>query len=252
MNIVTELMAPKPRASPAKTMPTPGAHWKQFKDRMGLGAYIADPDAFPASRVIYSNEHFVAIHDMFPKATVHTLLLPRSPQHNLLHPFDALADDDFRKQVIAATAELKQLVAKELQRRLGASSQSDAHREAVLNGTAEPEHPGELPAGRDWASEVISGVHAVPSMSHLHVHVLSRDMHSEKMKHRKHYNSFTTPFLVPLEDFPLAEGDLRRQTGKARYLDWAMRCWRCDENFHNKFAKLKTHLEDEFEEWRRE
>ena len=243
---------PKPKASPAKTLPTPGSRSLQFKQRLGLGAYLEDPAAFPASRVIYSNDSFVAIHDMFPKATVHTLLLPRSPQHNLLHPFDALADDDFREQVAAETAKLEELVARELQRRLGGGSRSDARREAVLEGTAEPDKPGQLPAGRDWASEVISGVHAVPSMSHLHVHVLSRDMHSDKMRHRKHYNSFTTPFLVPLKDFPLAEDDQRRQTGKAGYLDWSMRCWRCDADFHNKFTKLKAHLEEEFEEWRRE
>jgi aprataxin len=31
-----------------------------------------------------------------------------------------------------------------------------------------------------------------------------------------------------------------------------MKCWRCEENFGNKFARLKVHLDDEFEAWKKE
>jgi aprataxin len=31
-----------------------------------------------------------------------------------------------------------------------------------------------------------------------------------------------------------------------------MKCWRCGMNFGNRFARLKEHLEAEFEEWKRE
>ncbi|KAF3770727.1 hypothetical protein M406DRAFT_354544 [Cryphonectria parasitica EP155] len=191
---------------------------------------------------------------MFPKATVHCLLLPRSAVHNRLHPFEAFRDAAFLAQVRADTAVLRDLVAKELQRVLGRHSAAERARNAVLDGEVEPEVGGDgdvrLPEGRNWLREVKVGVHAVPSMNHLHVHVLSRDMHSERMKHRKHYNSFTTDFFVPLDDFPLAEDDARRRQDK-----WPERpivCWRCGKDFGNKFKELKQHLEVEFEQWKRE
>ncbi|CAI6100393.1 unnamed protein product [Clonostachys chloroleuca] len=260
-NAFTELMRPKPKATPTQghshSSFSRGGH--PFKDRMGLGAYLADPSSFPSSRVIYHTPDFVVINDLFPKSTIHTLLLPRSPKHNLMHPFDALEDADFRAKVVAETGKLKALVASELRRRLGHNSRADAARQAVLDGDDDQVAPDVeldpadgLPRGRDWSREVIVGVHAKPSMSHLHVHVLSRDMHSPKVKHRKHYNSFNTPFLVDVADFPLALDDPRRQTKEAGYLHRDLRCWRCGRNFGNRFKQLKDHLEEEFEEWSRE
>lgn len=169
----------------------------------------------------------------------------------------------------------------------------------------------QVPPGRDWESEVLVGVHTHPSMNHLHVHVLSRDRHSERMKHRKHYNSFATPFFVPVEEFPLRSGDARwgalhggwrgarerlaglgvdvdvdvgadgrgggagadacagtesEEEGKDSddqqdsrtpekledYLSRDLACWRCGRNFGNQFARLKAHLGEEFEAWKRE
>lgn len=239
-------MKPKVKAEPKARVGKP------FKDRMGLGAYIFDPTSYPPSRVIYHTPDFVAIHDKFPKATIHTLLLPRSSKHNLSHPFDALEDDDFRAKLVAETEKLKGLVARELERIFGRQSKADAKRQAILDGEAEPEGQNGLPPGRDWAGEVISGIHAVPSMGHLHIHVLSRDMHSPCLKYRNHYNSFTTPFLVDIKDFPLKRDDPRRNTKKERYLEWDMRCWRCERNFKYKFKELKEHLEEEWNEWKRE
>lgn len=245
-------MAPKSKA----TIPPRPSPSNPFPGRAGLGAYLANPASFPSSRVIFHTPTAVAIHDLFPKATVHTLLLPRSPQHNLLHPFDAFDDPVFLAQVRADTSRLRDLAAKELQRLLGKHSAAEAARNAVLDGEAEPERvdpeTGEamLPAGRDWGREIVVGVHSVPSMSHLHVHVLSRDMHSERMKHKKHYLSFTTEFLVPLEDFPMPADDPRRKQGK-----WPERplvCFRCGRSFGNKFKELKDHLEAEFGLWKKE
>lgn len=244
-------MAPKPKASaPPKASPS-----TSFPGRAGLGAYLANPASFPPSRVIFHTPSAVAVHDLFPKATVHTLLLPRSTHHNELHPFDAFDDPAFLAQVRADTERLRDLAAKELQRLLGRYSHAEAARNAVLDGEAEPEVDAEtgeavLPAGRDWAREIVVGVHSVPSMSHLHVHVLSRDMHSEKMKHKKHYLSFTTEFLVSLEDFPMAEDDPRRRQG--RWPEREMVCFRCGRSFGNKFKELKEHLEEEFELWKKE
>lgn len=261
-------MAPKPKPKPKPKAPSPSTTIS-FSGRDGLGAYIANPTAFPASRVIFHTPTAVAIHDLFPKATVHFLLLPRAPpQYNRQHPFDAFssssstndndndnAASDFLVQVRAEAARLKELAAKELRRLLGRHSAADRARNAILDGLVEPEvfdaegYPV-LPRGRDWSAEIRVGVHSVPSMNHLHVHVLSRDMHSERMKHRKHYNSFTTDFFVPLEDFPLAADDPRRRQGK--WPERPMVCWRCGRDFGNKFTQLKEHLEGEFQEWRQE
>jgi hypothetical protein len=40
------------------------------------------------------------------------------------------------------------------------------------------------------------GFHAQPSMLLLHLHVLSEDLNSPALKHKKHWNSFTTRFFV--------------------------------------------------------
>ncbi|KAH7008117.1 HIT-like domain-containing protein [Ilyonectria destructans] len=251
-NAFSELMNPKPKAAAPPPPPKMSRGGNPFRDRMGLGAYLEDPASYPSSRVISHSDDFVLINDRYPKSVVHTLLLPRSTSHNLMHPFDAFDDAEFLASVKLETAKLKALVAKELQRLIGHASQSDAARQAVLNGDAEPPADGQLPSGRDWDAEIICGVHAVPSMRHLHVHVLSRDMHSETLRHRKHYNSFTTPFLVNVEDFPLAPDDPRRHTKEAGYMRWDMKCWRCGRNFGNQFQKLKAHLDEEYEQWRRQ
>ena len=104
----------------------------------------------------------------------------------------------------------------------------------------------------DWEKEVKVGVHAHPSMNHLHIHILSVDRYSEFLKYRKHYNSFATDFFVPVDDFPLAADDPRRHPGKEGYLNENMKCWRCGKNFGNKFARLKEHLTEEFDEWKKE
>lgn len=87
-------------------------------------------------------------------------------------------------------------------------------------------------------------------MSHLHIHVLSRDMHSEPMKKKNHYLSFTTDFLIPIDAYPLDKDDFRRDYRHFTVPD--MICWRCGKNFGNKMTQMKGHLETEFEQWKRE
>jgi aprataxin len=248
---VSEIMAPKRKAidSPLSASKRPSTNRTSFHGRDGLGAYILSPQNYPATRVITYNDSFVTIHDLYPKSSVHCLLLPRSDKHTLLHPFDAFEDAEFLAAVRGEAKKLKTLVAKELRRKYGPFSKQDEPREAVLNGEIDADM---LPEGRDWEKGVKVGVHAHPSMNHLHIHVISVDRHSECLKYKKHYNSFATPFFVELEDFPLAEDDVRRRPGKEGYLQGDMKCWRCGRNFENRFARLKEHLELEFEEWKKE
>ncbi|KAH6680920.1 HIT domain-containing protein [Halenospora varia] len=253
-NAFTTLMSPKRKSSPS-TSPSLERRRKSkppFASRDGLGRYVLHPESYPASQVIYHNPTFVAIHDLYPKSSVHTLLLPRSSAHNLLHPFDAFEDTEFLAECKAEAEKLRKIVAKELQRRYGRFSKGDGERNKILNGEVEPPSDGLLPEGRDWEKEVMVGIHACPSMNHLHIHVLSKDRVSECMRHRKHYNSFATGFFVPLDAFPLAEDDERRHPGREGYLAMGFVCWRCGKGFGNQFKLLKEHLEVEFEEWKKE
>lgn len=224
--------------------------------RAALAAYTDSPTSFSSSRVISHDENFVVIHDLYPKASIHILLLPRDRTKQLLHPFDAFDGRDaaFLSLVQAKVSELRTLAASELRRRFGRYSVLDRARDEALDddpALLDSDPDGKLPKGRDWSADIVSGVHAHPSMDHLHVHILSVDRVSECMRHRKHYNSFATPFLVPVEEMPLEAGDERRHPGREGYLDRELRCWRCGKGFGNKFARLKEHLAEEFEEWKR-
>jgi len=247
--VVTALMSRNPTESRQPKAPALGATRRPFDSRDGLGAYLTDPASFPPSIVIYHTPKFVVINDRYPKSSVHVLVLPRDPSKFSLHPYDAFGDPVFRAEALAEVAKVKTLVAKELRRRYGRLSTLDRAREEAMEVDPPPD---KLPSGRDWEREVISGVHAHPSMNHLHIHVLSVDRVSNCLKHRKHYNSFATPFLVPAEDLPLEEGDPRLRPGKQGYLRRDMVCWRCGRDFGDKFQRLKDHLLQEFEEWKKE
>lgn len=242
---VSVLMSPRKPKSPTPPESKPAATQRSiFSSRNGLGAYIADPASYPSSRVITYSDAFVTIHDLYPKSSIHLLLLPRDPAKSLQNPFTALADPVFRAQVQAEVRKLRVLVAKELKRRFGCDSALEQRREQALENGEE-----EVPEGRDWSQDVIAGIHARPSMEHLHIHILSRDFHSDCMRHRKHYNSFHTGFFIDVEDFPLAEDDPRRHPHD--FLNENFRCWRCEKGFGKGFAALKMHLEDEFEDWKK-
>jgi aprataxin len=254
---VTALMNPKRKSPYSPSYSTvskkrPTSSKKPSFNRDALGDYINHPTKYPTSRIIFHTVDFTAINDLYPKASVHTLLLPRSHIHTLQHPFEAFEDAEFLAAVKQQAEKLKDIVADELRRRFGKFSLQDKEREAVLNGERELAEGEDLSPGRDWGRDVLVGVHAEPSMNHLHVHVLSKDCFSASLKHRKHYNSFSTDFFIPLDAFPLAGDDDRRQPGRQGYLDSDLKCWRCGESFGNKFAKLKEHLSVEFEAWKKQ
>lgn len=230
-------MTPKPKVVDQATQKT------KFLRADGLGPYIKDPESFPASRVVYHNDKFVVINDLYPKASVHLLILPRNADRNYIGPQDAFDDPEFLTECRAELVKVRKIAASELRRRFGKQSKAEQRR---LQAMDLDEPPEELPTGRDWEKDIISGIHANPSMSHLHIHVLSRDMVSPCMKKTNHYLSFTTDFLVDLDQFPLEEDDHRRHY---RHFPSDMICWRCGKSFGNKISQLKDHLDDEFKAW---
>ncbi len=196
---------------------------------------------------MYYNDDFVLIHDMFPKSTLHLLLLPRDPEKACLHPVVAFDDAEFLEKVKIEVQKVRTLAVGELRRKYGKYSVGDRVRQEALD--AEP--PVEiLPVGREWERDIMCGIHAQPSMNHLHIHVISVDRYSDRLKHRKHYNSFSTPFFIDINDFPLAKEDPRRDPDRQGYLRRSLICWRCGRDFGNQFTALKKHLEAEFNEWR--
>ncbi|GFF22823.1 aprataxin-like protein [Aspergillus udagawae] len=244
----SELLSPKNKQPKQASHPPSKTNIKKrFGARDGLGAYIEKPESYPSNVVVYYNADFVVIHDMFPKSTLHLLLLPRDPAKTRLHPFEAFEDPEFLSKVKAETRKLRTLAAAELRRKYGKDSAQDKERQDALN--ADPP-PDVLPHGRDWEKEVMCGIHAHPSMNHLHIHIISVDRYSDRLKHRKHYNSFSTPFFVDIEDFPLAKDDARRHPDREGYLRRDFKCWRCGKDFGNRFAELKSHLEAEFKGWK--
>ncbi|KAL4817341.1 HIT-like domain-containing protein [Aspergillus spinulosporus] len=248
----TELMSPKMKqpkhSSGNSSKDIPKKVTGGFYARDGLGAYIAKPELYPPSTVVYHNDEFVVIHDMFPKSTLHLLLLPRDPEKTLVHPIEAFDDTEFLEKVKLEVKKVRTLAAGELRRRYGKYSARDKERQKALD--ADPPVDS-LPAGRDWEQDIMCGIHAHPSMNHLHVHIISVDRYSDRLKHRKHYNSFSTPFFIDINDFPLARDDPRREPDRQGYLRRDFKCWRCGRNFGSQFTALKKHLEEEFEEWKR-
>ncbi|CAI6340887.1 unnamed protein product [Periconia digitata] len=266
-NAFTELMSAwkKPKSNTAIAAEDAPSRSKSrpFDYKDGLGIYIQHPEKNPEGRVVEYDDDWVVINDKFPKASVHLLLLPRDPSIAKQHPLTYLSTHpEFLSKLRTRAAQVARLAASELRRQYGRDSASDAPYQSALESLiSSPEPPtlatpddasaAQLPQGRDWMADILVGVHTHPSMSHMHVHVLSREAVSPWMKHKKHYLSFHSRFWVGLDEFPLNEGG-QANLKLGDWPSWDMLCWRCGENFGNRFAKLKRHLDDEFEVWKKE
>ncbi|QSZ36899.1 hypothetical protein DSL72_008989 [Monilinia vaccinii-corymbosi] len=225
-----------------------------FLGRAGLGVYLSNPSSYPSTSVIYHTPSFVAIHDLYPKSSVHALLIPREEKWNTIHPIVALSNPEFLEMVRPEAEKLKGIVASELRRRYGPESKEDLPRQRILSGEVDLDDDAEMPEGRNWGKDVMVGIHMHPSMDHVHIHVLSVDRFSSCLKKRKHYNSFATPFFVHLSEFPLSDERQEALNGRGQGKVWLeddMKCWNCGMHFGSKFARLKEHLKLEFDEWKK-
>ncbi|KAF8821667.1 hypothetical protein IE077_001750 [Cardiosporidium cionae] len=117
------------------------------------------------------------------------------------------------------------------------------------------------------------GIHAIPSLEPLHFHLISQDFQARGLKSVKHWNSFNTPFFVPLyRIIQLVEHDntlisldqafngtkmaskKKSETMLCSNMDFtentflpflknSLKCNKCDKDFRNIIHKLKEHLE---------
>ncbi|XP_078693908.1 aprataxin-like [Branchiostoma floridae x Branchiostoma belcheri] len=88
------------------------------------------------------------------------------------------------------------------------------------------------------------GYHAIPSMSHLHLHVISQDFDSPCLKHKKHWNSFTTDYFIDSEEVMEElekDGKIADKGCRNDRLKDPLRCHVCKKEQVN-MPKLKAHI----------
>ena len=160
--------------------------------------------------VLRDSGRAVVIKDKYPKAKFHYLVLPK----------DRIPD-------------LKSLVGSE-------------HIDLI-------EHLYDL--GKEMAdlnpeAEFRFGYHAIPSMSQVHLHVISQDFDSPCLKNKKHWNSFTTEYFVSsdkvIRELKI-EGEVSTLSAKEgkELLAKDLMCHKCDYKPKN-LPDLKKHLKTHF------
>ncbi|KDR81553.1 hypothetical protein GALMADRAFT_59127 [Galerina marginata CBS 339.88] len=200
------------------------------------------PEALPASILFKHSSKNLTVFDAFPKSMFHFLILPRIREPKLdattLSSLRALiiTDKELAKDVITALAEEAKAVKKEIQ-------------DEMVNRY-----------GFKW--DVWTGFHGTPSMEHIHLHVLSADLCSEKMKNKKHYNSFHPKlgFFLHIDDVlswfeaePSYYANLVKQLKRSTYepiLKENLVCFHCHAEMKN-MPTLKTHLQEEWDKLER-
>uniref|UniRef100_A0A674ILE9 Aprataxin n=2 Tax=Terrapene triunguis TaxID=2587831 RepID=A0A674ILE9_9SAUR len=88
------------------------------------------------------------------------------------------------------------------------------------------------------------GYHAVPSMSHVHLHVISQDFDSPCLKNKKHWNSFTTEYFLNSQDvieMVKTKGKVLVKDGTSELLKLPLRCHVCKQH-QSTIPQLKEHL----------
>lgn len=200
--------------------------------RTAFQPIIDKPEGKPG--VLFCDDNAVIIEDKYPKLLRHYLVLPRHATKTHDHPLVAFDDDSgfytLTKKYVDICIDL---VVSSLLRQFPDAT-PDTFRPFIQ-----------------------VGVHSQPLLSNLHIHVMTRDMWSPAMKHKKHYNSFATPFFVPFSRLEPREGtddsdddnDNNVGGGAANADAWlktGLRCCYCGTDFKNSFVGLKKHLDKEF------
>ncbi|GLC48946.1 hypothetical protein PLESTB_000165900 [Pleodorina starrii] len=114
--------------------------------------------------VLYKDDQVIMIRDVYPKAKHHALVIARDPALRSIA--------DLRQEHLQLLAHMQQVACKWVQEARTKDPVTVAFK---------------------------LGFHAVPSMCQVHMHVVSQDFDSPALKNKKHWNSFTTQFFLPLE-----------------------------------------------------
>ena len=193
-----------------------------------LSPYIIHPETFNDDVVIYFDDTVSIINDQFNKSEYHLLILPRDPELTKKHPAVTI-DYSLKYHTLNKYVNWCQnYIYESFTQKFEILSRDLISKDSFINNF------------------IKVGVHSVPSMKNLHIHVITKDFHSIKLKNKKHYNSFNTRFFIeycqlPLDDLPdkeEMEGDVIKKSD--------LICSYCKRNYGNKFSQLKKHLELEF------
>ena len=197
------------RKQPMLTDNTPPA--KKLKTaNKGYWAHGLQQSLSDKDTIIKKTEHVSVIKDKFPKAKHHYLII-----HPTIPSISSL-----RKEHITL---IKHII------EVGKEIESDINKDSDI--------------------VIKMGFHAIPSMSLLHMHVISNDYDSLCLKHKKHWNSFTSEFFIPADKLlkQLMENG-RIVIEKSFYeeiLKRELSCHLCKEKPKN-MPKLKEHIRMHF------
>ncbi|XP_029995396.1 aprataxin isoform X3 [Sphaeramia orbicularis] len=159
---------------------------------------------------VYKDDRVVVIKDKYPKARYHWLVLPWQSISSLKTLREEHCDLVKHMQKVADQMVLKCPVSNSLRFRIG--------------------------------------YHAIPSMSHVHLHVISQDFDSPCLKNKKHWNSFTTEYFIDSKDvIQMLEKDGRVtvKEGASELLKLPLRCHICHKELPT-IPSLKEHLKSHF------
>ncbi|XP_034450049.1 aprataxin isoform X2 [Hippoglossus hippoglossus] len=159
---------------------------------------------------IYKDDKVVVIKDKYPKARYHWLVLP----WQVIPSLKALRDEhcDLVKH-------MQQVADRMVQQCPDSSSLSFR-----------------------------TGYHVIPSMSHVHLHVISQDFDSPCLKNKKHWNSFTTDYFIESQDVVQmleTNGRVTVKEGSSELLKLPLRCHVCRKELPT-IPALKEHLKSHF------
>ncbi|OWB57677.1 hypothetical protein B5S28_g3641 [[Candida] boidinii] len=192
--------------------------------------YIKFPDT--CDTLVFNDENVIIIKDQFPKSVCHYLIIPKSKKFTNLNPIIAFDDLEFRELISIYITKAKELVKNDFLSRFQIKDVDDTYEFNI----------------DDY---ITVGCHTIPSLVNLHIHVITNDFKSDRLKNRKHYNSFNTDFLIKFSEFPLSKDDFRRINFRNENLIVDKYIKKTDliyngKNFGNKFKLLKIYIDKNF------
>ncbi|GAA5886069.1 hypothetical protein JCM6882_004252 [Rhodosporidiobolus microsporus] len=198
------------------------ARMKRPQKEIPPGVWLAD------------SERTLTIFDGYEKAKYHFLVMPRDPFP--LEGGGTVPSSHLESLTKLLKSEHKVEVLKALQ------TQAEEVKEMIQD---------EMQKEEGWEWDVQVGFHAVESMKHVHLHVISSDLISPKLKNKKHYNSFHPKlgFFLHLDEVleEVESGTFSLQppkTYEALLKDDLVSHYTGD--VYANIPKLKAHLEDEW------
>lgn len=166
------------------------------------------------STLLYYNDKVFVVNDPYPKSRFHCLVMPWNKNKKSLN--------DLRQEDVPLLYEME-----------AAGKNYIAYlREKHMDSKK---------------LRMILGFHAIPSLPMLHMHCISLDLESDKLKKKQHYNSFATYYFLPFEAVveDLIKNDMITINQNVDALnalaDGPMKCLWCGEGLSN-MPEMKKHV----------